>query len=202
MVVIVFGPSLPNKTLPHPRKSAKWPKNPPKFSACFLKGCPSGQKTREGCGHFWGLCRSSGGKSTVCKLGALQKASLRKIHFSGDFLEVFDFLRSTCSLGISQENPLNLIKSPIFTNTPCKPTCLYNAPSMHTVEKVPGSCWEIFSRTSNCFKFLDSGTRKGKPAANIGSTLCADLLCRVFFEIDSYSLLEFFSEVGLLWNPL
>ena len=31
--------------------------------------------------------------------------------------------------------PLNLIKSPIFSNTPCKSTCLYNAPSMHTVEK-------------------------------------------------------------------
>ena len=26
------------------------------------------------------------------------------------------------------------MKSPIFTNTPCKSTCLYNAPSMHTVE--------------------------------------------------------------------
>ena len=30
--------------------------------------------------------------------------------------------------------PLNLIKSPIFTNAPCKTTCLYNAPSMHTVD--------------------------------------------------------------------
>ena len=37
----------------------------------------------------------------------------------------------------STRNPLNLIKSPIFTNTPCKSTCLYNAPSMHTVEPVP-----------------------------------------------------------------
>ena len=26
------------------------------------------------------------------------------------------------------------IKSPIFTNTPCKSTCLYNAPSLHTVD--------------------------------------------------------------------
>ena len=33
----------------------------------------------------------------------------------------------------STRKPLNLIKSPIFTNTPCKSTCLYNAPSMHTV---------------------------------------------------------------------
>ena len=34
----------------------------------------------------------------------------------------------------STRNPLNLIKSPIFTNAPCKSTCLYNAPSVHTVE--------------------------------------------------------------------
>ena len=35
----------------------------------------------------------------------------------------------------STRKPLNLIiKSPILTNTPCKSTCLYNAPSMHTVE--------------------------------------------------------------------
>ena len=32
------------------------------------------------------------------------KARLRKIHFSGDFLGVFDFLRIACSLGIPQEN--------------------------------------------------------------------------------------------------
>ena len=42
--------------------------------------------------------------STVSKLGALQKARLRKVHFSGDFLGVFDFLRIACSLGIAQEN--------------------------------------------------------------------------------------------------
>ena len=34
----------------------------------------------------------------------------------------------------STRKPLNLIKSSIFTNTPCKHTCLYNAPSMHTVD--------------------------------------------------------------------
>ena len=47
---------------------------------------------------------------------------------------VFDFLRSACSIGFQLENPLNLIKSPIFTNTPCKFTCLYHAPSLHTVD--------------------------------------------------------------------
>ena len=35
----------------------------------------------------------------------------------------------------STRKPLNLIKSWIFTNTPCKSTCLYNALSMHTVDK-------------------------------------------------------------------
>ena len=35
----------------------------------------------------------------------------------------------------STRKPLNLVKSPIFTNTPCKSTCHYNAPSMHTVDK-------------------------------------------------------------------
>ena len=58
---------------------------------------------------------------TVCKLGALSKARLRKVHFSGDFLGVFDFLRIACSLGIPQGKPLNLIKPPIFTNALVKP---------------------------------------------------------------------------------
>ena len=48
--------------------------------------------------------------------------------FLSDFLGVFDFLRIACSLGIPQENSLNLIKSPFFSNAPCKTACLYNAP--------------------------------------------------------------------------
>ena len=51
--------------------------------------------------------------------------------FSGGFRFSQDRLFSR----ISTRRPLNLIKSLIFTNTPCKSTCLYNAPSMHTVEK-------------------------------------------------------------------
>ena len=34
----------------------------------------------------------------------------------------------------STRKPWNVIKSPMFTNTPCKSICLYNAPSMHTVD--------------------------------------------------------------------
>ena len=52
--------------------------------------------------------------------------------FSGGFWFSQDRLLSRNST----RKPLNLIKSPIFTNTPCKSTCLYNAPSMHTVNKI------------------------------------------------------------------
>ena len=44
----------------------------------------------------------------------------------------------------STRHPLNLIKSPIFTNAPCKTACLYNAPSMHTVELWPCN-WNILT---------------------------------------------------------
>ena len=43
---------------------------------------------------------SINGVQTRC----IVKARLRKVHFSGDFLEVFAFLRIACSLGIPQEN--------------------------------------------------------------------------------------------------
>ena len=64
----------------------------------------------------------------------VKRRGSEKSTFLAIFWGVFDFLRVVCSLGIPQEKPLNLIKSPIFTNTPCKSTCLYNAPSMHTVD--------------------------------------------------------------------
>ena len=52
--------------------------------------------------------------------------------FSGGFWFSQDRLLSRNST----RKPLNLIKSPIFTNTPCKPARLYNAPSMHSVDKI------------------------------------------------------------------
>ena len=62
----------------------------------------------------------------------------------------------------STRNPLNLIKSPIFTNAPCKTPCLYNAPSMHTVDLIRAipsaglSCyWKgafVTSAFEPCFK--------------------------------------------------
>ena len=56
------------------------------------------------------------------------------------------FWRFSGGFGLSQDRlfsrnsarkPLNLIKSPIFTNAPCKTACLYNAPSMHTLDLFP-----------------------------------------------------------------
>ena len=52
--------------------------------------------------------------------------------FSGGFCFSQDRLFSRNST----RKPLNLIKSPIFTNAPCKTACLYNAPSMHTVDEI------------------------------------------------------------------
>ena len=60
------------------------------------------------------------------------------------FSGVFDFLRSACSLRIPQENPFNFIKSPTFTNSPGKSTCLYNAPSLRTLD----TC--LISTTAEC----------------------------------------------------
>ena len=63
----------------------------------------------------------------MCKLGALYKARLRKVYFSGDFPGVFDFFRIACSLRVPLETFKFNRKSPIFTNTPCKSSFLYNA---------------------------------------------------------------------------
>ena len=59
--------------------------------------------------------------------------------------------------------------------------------------------WKIFPESRNAINSRISGTGKGKPAGNLGSTLpgpCPNLPCGVFFEIDSSSLLEFFWVSG------
>ena len=65
--------------------------------------------------------------------------------------------------------------------------------------KTPGksreNCWKIFPESRNATNSMISGTGKGKPAANLGSTLpgpCPHLPCRVLLEIDSSGLLEFY----------
>ena len=57
------------------------------------------------------------------------------------------------------------------------------------------NCWKKFPVPWNATNSRISGTGKGKPAGNLGSTLpgpCPHLPCGEFFEIDSSSLLEFF----------
>ena len=62
--------------------------------------------------------------------------------------------------------------------------------------KVPGKiAGKLLPKSRNATKSRISGTGKGKPAGNLGSTLpgpCPHLPCGVFIEIDSSSLLEFF----------
>ena len=103
-----------------------WPqKSPKKFMwAPFLRPFPGNEAHKL---FFWGPqlgCFGWGPKSLCWKsLCAFSVPPFFQFFF-------FFFLRIACSLGIPQENPLNLIKSPIFTNTPCKSTCLY---SLHLV---------------------------------------------------------------------
>ena len=61
--------------------------------------------------------------------------------------------------------------------------------------KIPGKLLDNFPESPNATNSRISGTGKGKPAGNLGSTLpgpCPNLPCGVFFEINSSSLLEFF----------
>ena len=44
------------------------------------------------------------------------------------------FLSCACSLGILMRDPFNLITSLIIANALCKSTCLYNAPSLRTID--------------------------------------------------------------------
>ena len=70
--------------------------------------------------------------------------------FSWGFLKERLFSRN------STRKPLNLLKSPIFTNAPCKSTCLYNAPNLHIVDTYILFSFELFSEndsrvTYKCF---------------------------------------------------
>ena len=66
--------------------------------------------------------------STVCKPGACKRRGAK----NSTFLVIFcGFLIFSGEL---HWKTLKLTKSPIFTNTPCKSTCLYNAPSLHIVD--------------------------------------------------------------------
>ena len=67
--------------------------------------------------------------------------------------------------------------------------------SRKTSGKARENCWKNCPEPRNATNSGNSGTGKGKPAGNLGSTLpgpCPHLPCGVFFEIDRSSLLEFF----------
>ena len=81
--------------------------------------------------HGWRSDENSGLQTRCIVKGEAQKSPLFW-RFSGDFWFSQDRLFSRISTG----KPLNLIKSPIFTNAPCKTACLYNAPSMHTLDTI------------------------------------------------------------------
>ena len=87
--------------------------------------CPVGLRTNLGFSPYF---ITSVQTRSIVK-GEAQKSPLFW-RFSGGFWFSQDRLFSRNST----RKPLNLTKSPIFTNTPCRSTCLYNAPSMHTVD--------------------------------------------------------------------
>ena len=62
-----------------------------------------------------------------------------------------NFLKRACSLGNPSQDPLNSIKSPIITNTPCKCTCLCNALVLHIVERSCLGYFGVFSVFSRDF---------------------------------------------------
>ena len=80
-----------------------------------------------GCGS--GTCNRGRQKGVCIVKGEAQKSPLFWQFFGG-----FWFSQERLFSRNSTRKPFNLIKSPILTNTPCKSTCLYHAPSMYTVE--------------------------------------------------------------------
>ena len=100
---------------------------------------------------------------------------------SGSSLESLESLNSLESpeMDFSEKTPFPkdpFFKRPLFLNP-----------------MFPGSVRGV--QLPNAANSMISGTGKGKPAGNLGSTLpgpCAHLPCGVSFDIDSSSLLEFF----------
>ena len=88
-------------------------------------------------GEFQGILRAALGiRNSInsVQTRCIVKGEAQKSPLFWRFSEFFYFLRIACSLGFPQET-FKFNKIPIFTNTPCKSTCLYNAPSMHTVDE-------------------------------------------------------------------
>ena len=65
---------------------------------------------------------------------ALYKARFSKVRFSADFLRISDLREGRLFSRNTSSNPLSLIKPPLFTNNPCKSTCVCTALSLHIVD--------------------------------------------------------------------
>ena len=90
-------------------------------------------------GKFWTFWLRNCGNSEFLNFNSVQtrcivKGEAQKSPLFWRFSGGFCFSQDRLFSRNSTRKPSNLIKSRIFTNTPCKSTCLYNAPSMHTVE--------------------------------------------------------------------
>ena len=129
-------PGLPRKFPRLPQRSAPFSGKPD--SLCWLS------KTLSDLWDLWPhrrvhWCRAISSKSV--KINSVQtrcivKGEAQKSPLLWRFSGGFSFSQDRLFSRSATRRPLNWIKSLIFTNTPCKPTCLYNAPSMHTVEKI------------------------------------------------------------------
>ena len=97
----------------------------------------------------------------------IAKGEAQKSPLFWRFSGVFCFSQERLFPRNSTRKPLNLIKSPISTNAPCKTACLYNAPSMHSLERTLGRDMggakrmgeENVSENACSRKFLDPSKR-------------------------------------------
>ena len=104
----------------------------------------------------------------------------------------FDILRRACSLKIPVQDPPNLVNSPIFTNTSCKPTWLCEPLFPLTAFKnAPNPKFVQNSSRQLSFGAPISGTQK--LAEN--SKFCPEIVVFQFFD-------KFLTNLGPPdWNP-
>ena len=101
----------------------------------------------------------------MCKLGALQKARLRRVHVSGDLI-----ISGGLVLSEFHKRTFKFDKITFFLQTPpCKPTCLYNAPSLYTVDDL---------RVSSPKVVFEACCKRHRLIRVLGLRLCSEeLLC-------------------------
>ena len=166
---------------PHPQI----PVTPTRFSTPFWPGCQRSLGFLDMPPKCWILqCLGIASVELATKINSAQTRCIVK----GEAQKSPLFWRFSGGGWFSQERlfsrnstrkPLNLIKSLIFTNTPCKSTCLYNAPSMHTVEKnrhFPNFCPKSPQEVRIGSNSGRNRVRKGGSAARSSSTMGDSLI--------------------------